>query len=229
MASYLERAGISTWSRANFVGNRYNIMTNNIAESLNSVLRQQRSFSITSLVENITSLMQRWFYERKRESTKCSTTMTPKIDEELRKSFDAGATLPMRQIPCSHASRAACAKEKSLYDLYSPYYTIECWRTAYNEVLHPIGQESDGVVPRSIHSIEVLPPSIRRVPGRPPTQRQRSITESAYSSKVHPFIVEKHLSVECMRRYLTNQYVFAVITLIGCLHSSLKLVGSYLS
>ncbi|XP_022841856.1 uncharacterized protein LOC111365532 [Olea europaea var. sylvestris] len=38
MASYLERAGISTWSRAHFVGNRYNVMTNNIAESLNSVL-----------------------------------------------------------------------------------------------------------------------------------------------------------------------------------------------
>ncbi|XP_022848771.1 uncharacterized protein LOC111371091 [Olea europaea var. sylvestris] len=40
MASYLERASISTWSRAHFVGNRYNVMTNNIAESLNSVLRR---------------------------------------------------------------------------------------------------------------------------------------------------------------------------------------------
>ncbi|XP_022849788.1 uncharacterized protein LOC111371851 [Olea europaea var. sylvestris] len=39
MASYLERVGISTWSRAHFVSNRYNVMTNNIAESLNSILR----------------------------------------------------------------------------------------------------------------------------------------------------------------------------------------------
>ncbi|XP_022856746.1 uncharacterized protein LOC111377846 [Olea europaea var. sylvestris] len=177
MASYLERAGISTLSRAHCVGNRYNVMTNNIAESLNSVLRQQRSFPITSLIENITSLMQRWFYKRKSASTKCSTTVTPKIDDELRKSFDAGATLPMRQIPCSHASRAACAKEKSLYDLCSSYYTTEYWRAAYNEVLHPIGRESDWVVPQSIRSVEILPLNIRRAPGRPPTQRQRSRTE----------------------------------------------------
>ncbi|XP_022852007.1 uncharacterized protein LOC111373675 [Olea europaea var. sylvestris] len=156
MASYLERAGISTWSQAHFVGNQYNVMTNNITESLNSVLRRHKSFPIISLIENITSLIKRWFYERKSASTKCSTTVTPKIDDELRKSFDAGATLPvrnldelvfeigiatelcttdlinntcscrefqMRQIPCSHASRAACAKEKLLYDLCSPYYT----------------------------------------------------------------------------------------------------------
>ncbi|XP_022848770.1 uncharacterized protein LOC111371090 [Olea europaea var. sylvestris] len=154
--------------------------------------------------------MQRWFYERKSASTKCSTTVTPKIDDELRKSFDADATLPvrnldelvfevgiatelctvdligntcsyrefqMRQIPCSHASRAACGKEKSLYDLCSPYYTTEYWRAAYNEVLHPVGRESDWVVPQSIHSDEDLPPNIRRAPGRPPAQRQRSRTE----------------------------------------------------
>ncbi|XP_022871710.1 uncharacterized protein LOC111390826 [Olea europaea var. sylvestris] len=210
MASYLERAGISTWSRAHFVGNRYNVMTNNITESLNSVLRRQKSFPITLLIENITSLMQRWFYERKSASTKCSTTVTPKIDDELRKSFDAGATLPvrnldelifevgiatelctvdligntcscrefqMRQIPCSHASRVACTKEKSLYDLCSPYYTTEYWRAAYNEVLHLVGRESDWVVPQSIRSVKVLPPNIRRAPGRPPTQCQRSRTE----------------------------------------------------
>ncbi|XP_022880557.1 uncharacterized protein LOC111397814 [Olea europaea var. sylvestris] len=98
MASYLERAGISTWSQAHFVGNRYNVMTNNIAESLNSVLRLQRSFPIISLIENITSLMQRWFYERESASTKCSTTVTPKIDDELRKSFDAGVTLAVRNL-----------------------------------------------------------------------------------------------------------------------------------
>ncbi|XP_022861665.1 uncharacterized protein LOC111382036 [Olea europaea var. sylvestris] len=176
MTSYLERAGISTWSWANFVGNRYNIMTNNIAESLNSVLRRQQSFPITSLVENITSSIQRWFYERKSASTKYSTTVTPKIDDELRKSFNASATLlvrnldelffkvgvatelctinligntcscrefQMRQISYSHASRATYAKEKSLYELCSSYYTTECWRAAYNEVLYPVDRESD--------------------------------------------------------------------------------------
>lgn len=124
--------------------------------------------------------------------------MTPKIDDELRKSFDAGATLQvrnldefvfevgvatelciinligntcpcrefqMRQISCSHASRATSSKGKSLYDLCSPYYTTECWRAAYNEVLHPVGRGLDWVVPQSIPSVEVLPLNIHRAPG----------------------------------------------------------------
>ncbi|XP_022866127.1 uncharacterized protein LOC111385938, partial [Olea europaea var. sylvestris] len=136
MASYLERAGISTWSRAHFVGNRYNVMTNNIAESLNSVLRRQRSFSITSLIEDIMSLMQRWFYERKSASTKCSTTVTPKIDDELRKSFDVGATLPVRNLD-ELVFEVGIATELCTVDL------IEYWRAAYNEVIHPVGRESD--------------------------------------------------------------------------------------
>ncbi|XP_022883080.1 uncharacterized protein LOC111399819 [Olea europaea var. sylvestris] len=187
MTSYLERAGISTWSRAHFVGNRYNVMTNNIAESLNSVLRRQRSFPIISLIENITSLMQRWFYERKSVSMKCSTTVTPKIDDDLRKSFDAGVTLPVTHVyvesfRCDkshvHIHPELLAQKKNhLYDLCSPYYTTEYWRAAYNEVLHLVGRESDWVVPRSIRSVEVLPPNIRRAPGRLPTQRQRSKTE----------------------------------------------------
>ncbi|XP_022880517.1 PKS-NRPS hybrid synthetase CHGG_01239-like [Olea europaea var. sylvestris] len=52
---YLERAGYSFWSRALFIGHRYNIMTNNNAESLNSMLREARSLPITCLVEHIRS------------------------------------------------------------------------------------------------------------------------------------------------------------------------------
>ncbi|XP_022876839.1 uncharacterized protein LOC111395047 [Olea europaea var. sylvestris] len=161
-------------------------MTNNIAESLNSVLRRQKSFPITSLIKNITSLMQRWFYERKSASTKCSTTVTPKIDDELRKSFDTGETLPVTHVHVEsfrcdkshvHMHPKLLAQKKSMYDLCSPYYTTKYWRAAYNEVLHPVGRESDWVVPQSIRSIEILPPNIRRAPGRPPTQRQRSRTE----------------------------------------------------
>ncbi|XP_022843260.1 uncharacterized protein LOC111366797 [Olea europaea var. sylvestris] len=164
--------------------------------------------------------MQRWFYERKSVSTKCSTTVTPKIDDKLRKSFDAGATLPVRnldelvfelgivtelctidligntcscrvfqiqQIPCSHASRAACAKEKSLYDLCSPYHTTKYWRAVYNEVLHPVGQELDWVVPRSIRSVEVLSPNIRRAPRGPGRRESGRERQDEYHSDEDDF------------------------------------------
>ncbi|XP_022854521.1 uncharacterized protein LOC111375842 [Olea europaea var. sylvestris] len=50
---YLERAGFSFWSRALFFGQRHNILTDNNAESLNSILRHARSLPITCLVEHI--------------------------------------------------------------------------------------------------------------------------------------------------------------------------------
>ncbi|XP_022891866.1 uncharacterized protein LOC111406718 [Olea europaea var. sylvestris] len=46
---YLERAGYSFWSRALFIGHRYNIMTNNNAESLNSMLREARGKTLYEL------------------------------------------------------------------------------------------------------------------------------------------------------------------------------------
>ncbi|XP_022843414.1 uncharacterized protein LOC111366966 [Olea europaea var. sylvestris] len=96
--SYLERDGPSTWSPANFVGNRYNIMTNDIAESLNSVLKRQRSFPITSFIQHITTLMQQWFFEQRNASTNYHTALASKMEGELRQSFDASATLDIQNL-----------------------------------------------------------------------------------------------------------------------------------
>ncbi|XP_022852317.1 uncharacterized protein LOC111373945 [Olea europaea var. sylvestris] len=83
----------------------------------------------------------------------------------------------MRQIPCAHASCAACSKGISLYDFYSRYYTTECWQAFYTELLYPVGMESDWIVPDAISSINILPPNIRIALGHPPTQRRRSRAE----------------------------------------------------
>ena len=62
------------WARSHFPGTRYNIMTTNIAECMNAVLRDARSLPIVSLLESIKNLIQDWFYERRNEA---ADTMTP--------------------------------------------------------------------------------------------------------------------------------------------------------
>ncbi|XP_024009592.1 uncharacterized protein LOC112084600 [Eutrema salsugineum] len=42
IATYLEKADVRLWSRANFQGDRYDIMTSNISESINKVLKDAR-------------------------------------------------------------------------------------------------------------------------------------------------------------------------------------------
>ncbi|XP_022897671.1 uncharacterized protein LOC111411364 [Olea europaea var. sylvestris] len=90
---YLERAGFPFWSLALFVGQRYNILTNNNAKSLNSMLRHARSLLITCLVEHIRHTMQKWLYERRASATACSTVLSPTMENELRTTFKAGSRL----------------------------------------------------------------------------------------------------------------------------------------
>ncbi|XP_022851763.1 uncharacterized protein LOC111373462 [Olea europaea var. sylvestris] len=172
VVSYLECAGPSTWSQANFVGNRYNIMANNIAESLNSVFRQQQSFPITSFVQHITTLMQQWFFKRRNASTNCHTAMTSKMKGELRQSFDVGATLDIRNLD-KLVFEVGTGAEICTIDLVA----------SYTELLYPVGMELDWVVPNAISSINILPPNTCIAPGRPPTQRRRSRTAWSTSTR----------------------------------------------
>ncbi|XP_022880845.1 uncharacterized protein LOC111398125 [Olea europaea var. sylvestris] len=191
-------------------------MANNNTESLNSMLREARSSPITCLVEHIRSTLQKWFYERQKNATECSTVLTPRMENELRMTFETGTRLraqlltnnltqvgiskdvdivdffedtctcrefQLNRMPCTHATRAACFKGKSLYDLCSPYYTSEYWRGAYSEAIYPVGREVDWVVPSLITFAPILPPLVRRPPGRPPTRRKHSRHESARSSR----------------------------------------------
>ncbi|KAA0053426.1 MuDRA-like transposase [Cucumis melo var. makuwa] len=50
---YLNDVGIARWSRVHFPGRRYNMMTTNIAESINSILKEPRDLPIASFLENV--------------------------------------------------------------------------------------------------------------------------------------------------------------------------------
>ncbi len=62
-AKYLEESvGCSRWARAEFSSRRYNMMTTNIAESMNALLKEARSLPVLSLLNYIRMTIQRWFF-----------------------------------------------------------------------------------------------------------------------------------------------------------------------
>ncbi|CAN7111222.1 unnamed protein product, partial [Brassica rapa subsp. narinosa] len=67
---YLGGIGVAHWSRANFPGDRYNIMTSNIAEQLNHALVEGRTSPIMELVIFIQRMMTRWFSARRKKAEK---------------------------------------------------------------------------------------------------------------------------------------------------------------
>ncbi|XP_022862436.1 uncharacterized protein LOC111382644 [Olea europaea var. sylvestris] len=80
----------------------------------------------------------------------------------------------LNRMPWVHSTRATYLRGKSLYDLYSPYYTSEYWKRAYGKAIYPILHEVDWNVLAEITGTPIMTPSVRRPPGRPPTQRKRS-------------------------------------------------------
>ncbi|KAL0536263.1 hypothetical protein IC582_025206 [Cucumis melo] len=61
---YLYDVGIARWSRVHFPGRRYNMMITNIAESTNSILKETGDLPISSFLEHVRALLQRWFWKR---------------------------------------------------------------------------------------------------------------------------------------------------------------------
>ena len=80
---YLGNIGVSHWSRAEFRGNRYNIMTSNIAEQLNKALLEGRSGTITELIMFIQRMMTRWFCARRKKAEKHRGIVSIEVDKEM--------------------------------------------------------------------------------------------------------------------------------------------------
>ncbi|XP_008231789.1 PREDICTED: uncharacterized protein LOC103330962 [Prunus mume] len=63
-------------------GRRYNVMTTNIAESINSVLRFARMLPLVHLIREIINLLVKWFTERPELALNCTTTLCPNFGEK---------------------------------------------------------------------------------------------------------------------------------------------------
>ena len=87
--SKLIELGIERWSHAFCPVRRYELMTSNITENINSVLKHARKLSICSLIEFIRNRLQKWFYERRENAASTEKPLSPIAFEYVQKSLDA--------------------------------------------------------------------------------------------------------------------------------------------
>lgn len=86
-AEYLIGIGFEHWARVHFKGNRYNIMTSNIAESWNAVIREARDYPILPLLEFIRSKLMNWFSERRSGNENDNNLFSLRVREILDLNF----------------------------------------------------------------------------------------------------------------------------------------------
>ncbi|KAK2658342.1 hypothetical protein Ddye_004875 [Dipteronia dyeriana] len=63
---------------------RYRLMTSSIAESMNSCLVHARQMPITTMIEFIRDILQKWFYKRQTKTEKTRTQLTPWATEFIK-------------------------------------------------------------------------------------------------------------------------------------------------
>ncbi|XP_024013346.1 uncharacterized protein LOC112087681 [Eutrema salsugineum] len=87
-ADYLKDVGFEHWTRSHFVGERYNVMTSNISESLNKVLTMARDFPVISILESIRTTVVTWFALRREAANSDTDVINPKVKEMVIKNFN---------------------------------------------------------------------------------------------------------------------------------------------
>ncbi|XP_048605298.1 uncharacterized protein LOC125582897 [Brassica napus] len=97
-AAYLVDLGFHHWARSHFDGNRYNIMTSNLAESWNSVLLEAREFPIIPLVDFIRGKLMSWFATRRDAANKNSDILTPRVLRIVTRNFELTGGYEVKEI-----------------------------------------------------------------------------------------------------------------------------------
>ena len=86
--NYLMEAEPWKWARCYFPSKRYSIMTTNIAESMNAVLREAREFPLIGMLETIRTMLQSWFHDRYRDAVAMPGPITQYVEKKLTKRDD---------------------------------------------------------------------------------------------------------------------------------------------
>ncbi|XP_022551907.1 uncharacterized protein LOC111202930 isoform X1 [Brassica napus] len=123
-ADYLIRIGLEHWARSHSSGMRYNIMTSNVAESLNAALSEAMEYPIVALVEYIRGMLMRWFLVRRESSDMCGGLVTPKVDELISRNFNVSTGYLVRHI--SKVEYEVRGKERVLFCVDLDAKTCSC-------------------------------------------------------------------------------------------------------
>ena len=90
IGGYLEEADVTKWARCHFQGYRYDINTNNPAESINSALRSPREYPVIPLLDSIREMLTRWFYECREKSWKQKDPLIIKVENVISRRISKG-------------------------------------------------------------------------------------------------------------------------------------------
>ncbi|XP_060182021.1 uncharacterized protein LOC132611637 [Lycium barbarum] len=85
--------GFEKWSRAHFPANRYDVLTTNIVESLNSMLTDEREYLVSAIFTSISRRFAEIFRERRIDIGDSNNIVVPSTEITLREKMTQGDSL----------------------------------------------------------------------------------------------------------------------------------------
>ncbi|PWA81460.1 transposase, MuDR, MULE transposase domain protein [Artemisia annua] len=192
----LEKARYDKWSRAYCSGKRYNYLTSNSAESINSLTRHVRRVPITMLMEYYRRLLQDW-YNKRREKYRVAPEF--ELTEWATKKVHHRMQWQLSGLPCGHVCAVCRVEELTSCNIWAQsWFTKASLKGTYQEMVFPLDEEANWHNPGNLQKVK--PPVIKRQAGRPknsdrfPSKNEEPIVKSCGRCGI-----EGHTREACMQ------------------------------
>ncbi|XP_062100818.1 protein FAR1-RELATED SEQUENCE 5-like [Humulus lupulus] len=129
---YLQKIGYSTWSRCHAPTRRYTMMTLIIAESINAALKAARTLPITTMMEGLRSLVQKWVWKNGNEANGTFTQVTTDTETVLRENFIRA--IKFQVFPVNTILYQVVVEQKGNFLVNLMEKTCECKRFQQDEI-----------------------------------------------------------------------------------------------
>ncbi|XP_070005413.1 uncharacterized protein [Nicotiana sylvestris] len=193
---YLMEEPPERWAHSCSPRRRYDMLTTNIVESMNSFLLEARVLPILRMMDFIQVKLQCWFYERRNEAERTFYDVScwvfhvdswrSRVEEEgitflvdLNKRTCNCFQFQFDELPCIHAIAAIEKRNIKMSNFCSHWYLKESRLKTYESQIHPVGHTDSWIVPKSVKSQIVKPPDFKVPPCRRKKKRHIPVTESS--------------------------------------------------
>ncbi|KAL6581335.1 hypothetical protein OROMI_007258 [Orobanche minor] len=170
---------------------RFLTMTSNIAESLNNAIKTLRELPVTTMIECLRCLAQRWYHTNKQVAHSTFTTLATDAETRLANIINESKRLKVatsnlviytvydlnKEYVVDLSKKTCTCQEFQYHEMPCKHASVSLCAT-YSSSIMPVGDKDSWDIPSHVKLLKVLPPNTKRPPGRPKAGRYKSAAEA---------------------------------------------------
>ncbi|KAG8479744.1 hypothetical protein CXB51_029261 [Gossypium anomalum] len=191
---WLKKKSPTHWSRSHFsIRSHSDMLMNNLSESFNKMILETRGKPILTMMETVGTKIMLLIVKKKEEADKWKGILCPKIKKNLDVNIkDSLRNWDLTGIPCTHALAVIHVKNEFPETYVQTWYTKQTQLQIYSNFVSLVRGPKQWA-PLS-NMLPVLPPLLRRPPGRPTKVRRKEPDEPQTTERLSKREVEMRCS-----------------------------------